>query len=62
MQVNMVSFPKEYDQLAAIINKTSLDKHQSVSKTIRDMLCDAIDFTPTEKEIQKRNRSRKLKH
>jgi hypothetical protein len=60
MQVHMVSFPAEYAELSEQIVKTSIEKRQSISKTIRDMLCDATGFEPIVRtEIKKRNRTKK---
>jgi hypothetical protein len=60
MQTHMVAFPIEYAELAEQIVETSTEKRQSISKTIRDMLCEAAGFTPVLRtEIKKRNRTKK---
>lgn len=53
-----VSFPKEYDNLAYYIMESSNKNRQSISKTIRDMLCDYTGFEPLlEKGIKKPKKS-----
>ena len=56
MRVYGVALPEGYDELAKQIEEISIQKHQSISWTIRDMLCIAANFTPhREKEIIKRD-------
>lgn len=61
MEIYTVALPDEYDELAKKISDISLEKRQSISKTIRDMLCDVTGFTPVvSKEIMKQKRSKKV--
>jgi len=56
MRVYGVTFPEGYEELAKQVEEISIQKHQSISWTIRDMLCIAANFTPQlEKEIIKRD-------
>jgi hypothetical protein len=55
--IYQVALGKEYEDLAKEIERISIDKRQSVSKTIRDMLCDASGFEPDPNN--KRNRTKK---
>lgn len=60
IQTLMVAFPVEYAELGKQIVEISNEKRQSISKTIRDMLCDATGFEPVLRtEIKTRNRSKK---
>ena len=57
MEIYTVAFPPEYNELADYIMNLSLKNRQSLSKTIRDLLCDAAGFTPTiTREIKRQNR------
>jgi hypothetical protein len=60
MEVCAVAFPPEYNELAEKIIDISNEKRQSVSKTIRDMLCDVTGFTPVlTRESRKQKKARK---
>jgi len=60
MEIITVAMPDEYDGLTEQIFNISNEKRQSVSKTIRDMLCDVTGFTPVlTREIRKQKKSRK---
>lgn len=49
-----VTLPEEFSELAKKIDDISKEKHQSISRTIREILCESLDFTP-ENDIRKRN-------
>jgi len=57
VEIYTVALPDEYDGLAEKIIDISNEKRQSVSKTIRDMLCDVMGFTPIiDRDFKNRNR------
>lgn len=55
MTVCAVALPEEFDELVKQLEDISKEKHQSISRTIRDILCESLNFTPTGREIKKRN-------
>ncbi len=56
MKIYTVALPEEFAELARTIEKISIENHQSVSWTIRDMLCKSVNFTPVlDREIKKRD-------
>lgn len=54
MKIYTVALPEEFDELANEISRISVEKEQSISKTIRDILCDHTGFTPVT-DVKKRN-------
>lgn len=46
MKIYTVAFPPEYDDLAKQIEAISIEKNQTISVTVRDMLCELTNFTP----------------
>lgn len=46
MTVYQVVLSEEYEDLAKQIEEISNKKRQSISKTIRDMICDMTGFEP----------------
>ena len=60
MEIITVAMPDEYDALTEQIFNISNEKRQSISKTIRDILCESLNFTPIlTREIRKQKKSRK---
>jgi hypothetical protein len=60
MEVCSVAFPPEYNELFDMIMALSNESRQSISKTIRDILCDYTGFEPVlTREIKRQNRPRK---
>jgi hypothetical protein len=58
IEIYTVAFPKEYDDLAYCIMEMSNENRQSISKTIRDILCEYLCFEPIlEKGIKKPKKS-----
>jgi hypothetical protein len=56
MTIYTVALPDEYDELATQIEAISIENKQSISRTIRDILCQSLNFTPVlTREIRKRN-------
>lgn len=56
MRILTVALPEEFDELADEISKISVEKKQSISRTIREMLCEVTKIEPTRSdEVKKRN-------
>jgi len=57
VRIYTVALPEEFDELSKQIEDISIEKNQTISWTIRDILCEAMSFTPVfEREIVKRNK------
>jgi hypothetical protein len=57
MEIYTVAFPLEYDDLAKQIGAIAVEKHQTISWTIRDILCESLNFTPVlDRKIIKRDK------
>jgi len=60
MEIITVAMPDEYDALTEQIFDISNEKRQSVSKTVRDILCESLSFTPVlTRESRKQKKARK---
>jgi hypothetical protein len=49
-----VVLPEEFQELYDSIDNIAREKHQSLSRTARDILCESLSFTPG-RDVKKRD-------